>query len=73
MRFEQLKKNFLDMEFDEQLGFITSYTEKRLQELNQISLSLDTTKAKKSPAKSKDKQIKLNPDQLRLLKQLGLV
>lgn len=72
MLFQQLKRNFLDMEFDEQLSFMTDYVERRQQDLTRTIIALDTAKAKRSPAK-KDKQIKLNSEQLRLLKQLGLV
>lgn len=72
MLFQQLKKNFLEMEQDEQLEFIIKYTEKRQVELSSTTVQFDETKAKKSPAK-KDKQIKLTSEQIKLLKQLGLV
>lgn len=69
MRFEQLKPNFLDMEFDEQLSFITNYCEERTKDLNQTTVVVE----KKASSKARDKQIKLNPEQLKLLRQLGLV
>jgi hypothetical protein len=72
MLFQQLKKNFLDMDLDEQLGFLTSYVEARQNDLNRVVVALDTTKAKKSGAK-KDKQVKLTSEQMKLLRQLGLV
>lgn len=69
MRFEQLKPNFLTMEFDEQLSFITAYCEGRTRDLSQTTVVIE----KKPSSKARDKQIKLNPEQLKLLKQLGLV
>lgn len=73
MLFQQLKPLFLEMEFDEQLSFITSYTERRQRAITQKIVSLDTSKAKKSPAKTKDKQLKVTSEQLALLQKLGLI
>jgi hypothetical protein len=72
MKFEQLRPKFLEMEFDEQVNFISEYIEKRTNDLQKVLVSFDTAKAKKSPAK-KDKQIKLTTVQMNLLKQLGLI
>ena len=73
MKFQELKPNFLSMEFDEQLSFIVAYTETRQRELSEIKVNLDSSNAKKGMRKTKDKQLKLTGEQLKLLKQLGLI
>lgn len=73
MLFQQLKKNFLDMEYDERLIFMTDYIERRQIDLSKTTVSIDTAKAKRGTTAKKDKQLKLTSEQMKLLKQLGLV
>lgn len=70
MKFEQIRKNFLEMEFEERLSFLSSYVETRTEDLRKVEVKV--SEPKKSGAK-KDKQIKLNSAQLELLKKLGLI
>lgn len=70
MLFEQVRKNFLEMEFEERLSFLSTYTESRTAELRRVEVKV--TEPKKTGAK-KDKQIKLSSAQLDLLKKMGLI
>ena len=72
MKFEQLRKPFLEMEFDEQLAFIDNYIEERTATLQKKLVAFTESKAKKPSAK-KDKQLKVTAEQMNLLKQLGLI
>ena len=72
MKFEQLKEQFLEMDFDKQLAFIDQYIEERTATLQKKLVAFTESKAKKPSAK-KDKQLKVTSEQLNLLKQLGLI
>jgi hypothetical protein len=72
MKFEQLRKPFLQMEFDEQLAFMDNYITTRTSDLQKSLVAFTESKAKKAPAK-KDKQLKVTGAQMELLKQLGLI
>ena len=73
MKFEQLRTPFLQMEFDEQLAFMDNYITNRTIELQKSLVAFTESKAKKSPAAKKDKQLKVTGAQMELLKQLGLI
>jgi hypothetical protein len=70
MKFEELRKNFLDMEFEERLSFLTTYVENRTADLRKVEVKV--APAKKAGAK-KDKQIKLTSAQMDLLRKMGLI
>ena len=71
MKFEQLKPNYYDMDYDSRVSFIATYVEKRNVAITEAAV---TIKSSKSKAKSKKGgTIKVNKEQLALLKALGLV
>jgi hypothetical protein len=72
MKFEQLRPQFLKMEFDEQLAFIDNYIEERTATLQKKLVAFTDAKTKKTSFK-KDKQLKVTGAQMELLKQLGLI
>jgi hypothetical protein len=72
VKFEQLKEQFLEMDFDKRLAFIDQYIEERTATLQKKLVAFTESKAKKPSAK-KDKQLKVTSEQLNLLKQLGLI
>ena len=72
MKFEQLKPQFLQMEFDEQLAFMDNYIEERTATLQKKLVAFTESKTKK-PSTKKDKQLKVTGAQMELLKQLGLI
>jgi len=72
MKFEQLKEQFLEMDFDKQLAFIDQYIEERTATLQKKLVAFTESKTKKPSAK-KDKQLKVTAEQMNLLKQLGLI
>ena len=73
MKFEELKPNFLEMDFDERMQFIIQYTEKRAESLNKRVIVMNTKKAGKCNTKKKDQKVSVTQEQLQLLQSLGLV
>ena len=70
MKFEELKKNYLDMDYEERKGFILTLTDARAKS---IAMSQATTVRTPKARKGKDKMVKVSNDQLELLKALGLL
>lgn len=72
MRFPDLRTNILHMSQDEALFFIASYQTARTKE---ISSTLSLAKPKKTDKSSngKQKSIKVTPEQLTLLRKMGLI
>jgi hypothetical protein len=74
-KFEELKANFLDMDFDERMEFILRYTEKRGEAIEKKTVVMTkVSKGKRATgSKKNDKTIAVTPEQLQLLQSLGLV
>lgn len=71
MRLEDLKPTFLGVSLEERRAIFTSYYERR-----EVELESEVVKLPKKAAKGKTKserKIPVNPEQLDLLRKLGLV
>lgn len=73
MKFEELKKNYLDMDRNERNVFIVQYTEKRKQDIEMQTVSLTRKASKKKPATRRKKTVTMNKEQMALAKALGLL
>lgn len=73
MKLEDLYKPFSQMSPLEKLQFITSYREKRLQDFSQGMISNRNTKVKKTSQPRTPKKIAITPEELALLKKLGMI
>ena len=74
MKFEELKPNFLDMDFDDRMEFILRYTEKRGKAIEMRTIVMPKNKCTKTKSnKKKDQKIAVTQEQLQLLQSLGLV
>jgi len=72
MKFEELKKNYLDMDRNERNVFMVQYTEKRKEAIAMQTVSLTRTASKKK-GKRRPKTVSMNKEQLALAKALGLL
>jgi len=66
-----MKKDLLDMSESERLQFFEGYWNKRAKDL--LETVVAKVKTSKEPGMSRDKKIYVKPEQLALLKRLGLV
>ena len=76
MKFEELHQGIHSMTDNERRSFLLSYFEKR--EVDLLSVPVKKTKDKTEPplrrkSKLKDKSISVTPEELALLKKLGLI
>jgi len=72
MRFQDLHENFHEMEIEERMNFFLGYITKRDQDLQTVTVITKQSKAKKGK-KIKDKTVQVTPEQMKLLKSLGLI
>lgn len=72
MKFEELKKNYLDMDRNERNVFMMEYTERRKQAIESETVSLTKTASKK-PGTRRKKTVTMNKEQMALAKALGLL
>lgn len=73
MKFEELRKNYLDMSDIERNVFMTEYTSKRQRSIEMETVSLKPKATKKKPASRKGKTITMTKEQMELAKALGLL
>jgi len=72
MKFEELKKNYLDMDSNERNVFMIQYTERRKTAIEMETVSLTKTTSKKS-ATRRPKTVSMTKEQMELAKALGLL
>lgn len=59
---------------EEQESFFCQYYERRNQDLKESIIAIPTKKSStKSPGRTKDKKVSVTPEQLVLLKKMGLI
>ena len=73
MRLEQLYPDILSMSPSELQIHMIRYSEKREKDLLTPIPFQSTAKKKSSPGQARDKKVNVTPEQLQLLKLLGLV
>ena len=71
MKLSNIRPNFSAMPDTDQRQFFWNYCDKRANDFS--SNHLITVKQKRTPASSKEPKLKVTPEQLQLLKALGLV
>lgn len=71
MRLEQLRPNFLEVSDEERLALFTTYYARRTKDLEQSVVKIKGKKAKGK--KRSERKIPVSPEQLDLLRKLGLV
>ena len=72
MQLQDMKTDFLMMEDAERTAFVLQYTEQRRLDLEQATVKLKS-KSKGGKKKAAPKTMKVTPEQLALMKKLGLV
>lgn len=71
MKLEQLRRNLLEVPEDERLHFFGSYYDLRNQDLEKVVVKVPKKRAKgKKPS---ERKIGVTPDQLAMLRKIGLV
>ena len=71
---EDLRPNLLEMSFEEASVLFQQYTIKREYDLQRVTITPKTTGKKATGKKKpKGKQVKVNQEQLALLRKLGLI
>lgn len=71
MKLEQLRRNLMEVPEDERLHFFGSYYEARNRDLEQVVVKVPKKRAKGK--KKSERKIGVTPDQLEMLRKLGLV
>ena len=71
MKLEQLRTNFLEASDEQRLELFTGYYARRQKDLEQVVIKVPKKRAKgKKPS---ERKIPVTPDQLQMLRKLGLV
>lgn len=71
MQFQDLKENFHEMDIDDRMKFFLMYITARETDLSVVTVK--TKQGKKKGSKKKDKTVQVTPEQMKLLKSLGLI
>jgi hypothetical protein len=76
MKLEQLRPNLAELPMDEAFRLFSAYYDKRSEDLRLLTVELIKPRKKASPAKKKEKkkkdEITITPEDLEMLKKLGL-
>ena len=73
MQLTDMKVDFLDMGGPERTAFMMHYTEARRKELEQSRVILKAKSVSSGKKKAAPKTLKVTPEQLALMKKLGLI
>ncbi len=73
MKIEQLRPNLYELSADEAFTLFEHYYERRLLDLEMMTVIINRPKKKKSTRRKKKDEVIVSPSDLKLLRKLGLI